>query len=68
MSDDGVHTLFPNDSCKMFRGAMVLMKGVHIGTLYKILGNFDSIGYNNIVVIEVDSTLNQRDPTQDESV
>jgi hypothetical protein len=28
MSDAGVHTLFQKDSCKMVRGAMVLMKGV----------------------------------------
>jgi hypothetical protein len=42
MSDAGVHTLFQKDSCKMVKGAMVLMKGVWIGTLYKLLGNFDS--------------------------
>ena len=39
MSDAEVHILFQKDSCKMVRGAMVLMKGVQIGTLYKILGN-----------------------------
>jgi hypothetical protein len=37
MSDVGVHTLFKKDSCKMFRGAMVLMKGFHIVTLYILL-------------------------------
>jgi hypothetical protein len=42
MSDVGVHTLFHKDSCKMVRGAMVLMKGVQIGTMYKLLGNVDS--------------------------
>jgi hypothetical protein len=42
MSDAGVHTLFYNDSCKMVRGVMVLMKGVRIGTLYKLLGSVDS--------------------------
>ena len=42
MSDGGVHTLFQKDSCKMVRGAMVLMKEVWIGTLYKLLGNVDS--------------------------
>jgi hypothetical protein len=44
MSDAGVHTLFHKDLCNMVRGAMVLMKGVWIGTLYKILGNANSNG------------------------
>jgi hypothetical protein len=44
MSDGGVHTLFEKDSCNMVRGAMVLMKGFQIGTLYKLLGNVDSTG------------------------
>jgi hypothetical protein len=56
MSDDGVHTLFQKDLCNMVRGVMVLMKGVWIGTLYKLLGSVDSTGCNNIVVPEVDST------------
>ena len=42
MSDAGVHTMFHKDSCKMVRGEMVLMKGVHISTLHKLLGNVDS--------------------------
>ena len=56
MSDVGVHTLFQKDSCKMVRGAMVLMKGVRIGTLDKMLGNADLTGCNNIISPEVDST------------
>jgi hypothetical protein len=43
MSDLGVHTLFQKDSCEMVRGEMVLMKGVCIGTLYKLLWNVNSI-------------------------
>jgi hypothetical protein len=39
----------------MVSGAMVLMKGVHIGTLYKILGNVYSTGCHNIVALEIDS-------------
>jgi hypothetical protein len=35
---------------------MVLMKGVHIGTLYKLLESVDLTGCNNIVVPEVDLT------------
>jgi hypothetical protein len=56
MIDVGVHTLFQKDSCNMVRGVMVLMKGFNIGTLYKLIEIFDSIGCNNIVVPEVDST------------
>jgi hypothetical protein len=56
MSDAGVHTLFQKDTCKMVRGVMVLMKGVRIGTLYKLLGNVNLTGCNNIVVPKVDST------------
>jgi hypothetical protein len=55
MSGVEVHTLFHKDSCNMVRGAMVLMKGVWIGTLYKLLGIFYSIGCNNIIVPKVDS-------------
>jgi hypothetical protein len=61
MNDDVVHTLFQKDSCKMVRGAVVLMKGVRIGTLCKLLGGVDSIGCKNIVVFEVDSTSNLLD-------
>jgi hypothetical protein len=63
MSDVGVHTLFQKDSCNMDIGAMVLMKGVHIGTLYKLLGSVDSIGCNIIIVPEVDSTSTRIDST-----
>jgi hypothetical protein len=66
-SDVGVHTLFQKDSCKMVRGAMVLMKGFHIGTLYKVLGNVESTRCNNIIAHEVDSTSTQLDPTWVES-
>jgi hypothetical protein len=68
MSDAGVHTLFQKDTCKMVRGVMVLMKGVQIGTLYKLLGNVDSTGCNNIVVPEVDSNFDSTHSTQAESI
>jgi hypothetical protein len=66
MSDAGVHTLFQKDSCKMVRVAMVLMRGFLIGTLYKMLGNVDSTGCNNIISLEIDSTTTRIDsmPTQ----
>jgi hypothetical protein len=59
-----VHTLFQKDSCKMVRGVMVLMKGVWIGTLYKLLGSVDSTGCNNITVPEVDLTSIRLDSTR----
>eukprot|EP00253_Pinus_taeda_P026411 PITA_26411 len=36
LNDAGVKTVFENDTCKMVRGAWVLMRGVRIGTLYKL--------------------------------
>ena len=36
MDDAGVKTMFEKDTCKMVRGAMVLMRGVWIGNLYKL--------------------------------
>jgi hypothetical protein len=52
----------------MVIGAMVLMKGVRIGTLYKLLGNVDSIGCNNIIIPEVYSTSNQLHSTWVDSI
>jgi hypothetical protein len=41
MSDDRVHTQFHMDICRIVIGAMLLMKLIHIGNLYKLLGNVD---------------------------
>jgi hypothetical protein len=68
MSDEGMHTLFQKDTCKMVRAVMVLMKRAQIGTLYKLLGNIKSTGCNNIVVLEVNSTSNRVDSTWVESI
>jgi hypothetical protein len=56
MSDADMHTLFQKDACKMVWGVIFFMRGVRIGTLYKLLGNVDSPGCNNIVVPKVHST------------
>jgi hypothetical protein len=53
MSDAGVHTLIQKDTCKMVKDAMVLMEGFWIGTLYKLLGNFNMTRCNNFVVRKV---------------
>ena len=55
MGNAGVQTLFEKDSCKMVRGAMVLMRGVQTGTLYKLLGITDTHGCANAVVSETNS-------------
>jgi hypothetical protein len=68
MSDIGIHTLFQKDSCKMVRGAMVLMKGAWIGNLYKLLENFNSTRCHNIISPEFHSNLTQLDPTWAKSV
>jgi hypothetical protein len=56
MSDVSVHTLFYKDTCKILKGALVLMKVVFIVTLYKLLGYVDLTGCNSIAAPKVDST------------
>lgn len=36
-SDASVRIMFENDTCRMVQGEMVLLRGFHIGTLYKLL-------------------------------
>jgi hypothetical protein len=52
MDDAGVDIVFGKNSCKMVRGAMVLMRGVRCGTLYKLLGITYTNGCNSFVVLE----------------
>ena len=52
MDDVGVKTMFEKDTCKMVRGALVLMWGVQIGTLYKLQVSTVIDGCNNSVVPE----------------
>ena len=53
----GVRTVFEKDTCKMVRGAMVLMRGIKIGTLYKLLGKIDGGSYNQVVNPKTDDIL-----------
>eukprot|EP00253_Pinus_taeda_P026558 PITA_26558 len=46
----GVKTVFEKDTCKMVQGALVLMWGVRIGTLYKLQGSTIIDGCNSSVV------------------
>ena len=52
MYDAGVKTMFEKDSCKMVQGALVLMWGVWIGTLYKLQGSTVIDGCNSSMVPE----------------
>ena len=52
LDDAGVKTVFKKDTCKMVQGALVLMQGVQIGTLYKLQGSTIIDGCNNYVVPE----------------
>eukprot|EP00253_Pinus_taeda_P025271 PITA_25271 len=50
--DSGVKIVFEKDTCNMVRGALVLMQGVQIGTLYKLQGNIVVDGCNSSMVPE----------------
>ena len=52
MGDAGVQIVFKKERYKMFQGAMVLMRGVWCGTLYKILGIIVIDGCSNSIVLE----------------
>jgi len=52
LDDAGVKIVFEKDTCKMVRGALVLMRGVWIGTLYKIQGSIVFDGCNSSVLPE----------------
>eukprot|EP00253_Pinus_taeda_P034553 PITA_34553 len=52
LDDAGVKTAFEKDTCKMVRGALVLMWGVRIGTLDKLQGSTVVEGCNSSMVPE----------------
>eukprot|EP00253_Pinus_taeda_P005980 PITA_05980 len=52
LDNAGVKTMFEMDTCKMVQGALVLMLGVWIETLYKLQGSTVVDGCNNYVVPE----------------
>eukprot|EP00253_Pinus_taeda_P006476 PITA_06476 len=52
LDDAGVKVVFDKDTCKMVQGALLLMQGVWIGTLYKLQGSTVVDGYNSSVVSE----------------
>lgn len=52
LDDACVKTVFKKDTCKMVRGALILMRGVWIGTLYKLQGSTVVDGCNSSMVPE----------------
>eukprot|EP00253_Pinus_taeda_P013111 PITA_13111 len=54
LDDAGVKTVFEKDTCKMVRGALVLMRGVRIGTLHKLQGSTVVDGCNSSMVPEME--------------
>jgi hypothetical protein len=49
----GVKTIFEKETCVMVRGAMVLLKGLRFGTLYKLQGRTINDGCNSSIVIDI---------------
>jgi hypothetical protein len=52
LDDAGADTVLGKGTCKMVRGAMVLIRGVQCRTLYNLLGSTYTNGCNNFVVPE----------------
>jgi hypothetical protein len=52
LDDAGVDTIFEKNTFNMVRGAMVLIRGVRYGTLYKLLGSTYTNGCNIYVVLQ----------------
>eukprot|EP00253_Pinus_taeda_P022966 PITA_22966 len=50
LDDVGVKTVFEKDTCKMVRGVLALMRGVRIGTLYKLQSSTIVDGCNSSMV------------------
>jgi hypothetical protein len=57
-----VKTIFEKETCRMVRGAMVLLKGVRFGTLYKLQGITISDGCNSFIVPDI-GVEEERTPT-----
>jgi hypothetical protein len=62
MDDAGVKIIFEKETCTMVRGAMVLLKGVQFGTLYKLQGSTISDECNSSIVHDI-GVEEERTPT-----
>ena len=52
LGDVGVKTIFEKNTCKMVRGAMVLIRGVHCGTMYKVMESIYIDVCNSFIFLE----------------
>eukprot|EP00253_Pinus_taeda_P014200 PITA_14200 len=52
LDDTGLNTVFQKDTCKMVRGELAFMRGVRIGTLYKLQCSIVVDGCNSSMVPE----------------
>jgi hypothetical protein len=62
MDNAGVKTIFEKETCRMVRGAMVFLKGVQFGTLYKLQGITINGGCNSSIVPDI-GVEEERTPT-----
>ena len=62
MDDAGVKTIFEKETCRIFRGEMVLLKGVWFGNLYKLQGSTISHGCDSSLVPNI-GVEEERTPT-----
>jgi hypothetical protein len=53
MDDAGVKSIFEKETCWMVQWAMVLLKGVRFGTLYKLKGSTINDGCNSSNVPDI---------------
>jgi hypothetical protein len=53
MDDTGIKTIFENETYRMVRGEMVLLKGVRFGTMYKLQERTISDGCNSSIVPDI---------------
>ena len=53
MDDARVKTIFEKETCRMVQGAMVLLKGVRFGNLYKLQGSTIGDGCNSSIVPDI---------------
>ena len=48
LDDEGYHTVFSKETWKVIKGALVMAKGIKVGTLYTLTKNIE---LSNVVVV-----------------
>jgi hypothetical protein len=62
IDDARVKAIFEKETCRMVQGAMLLLKGVRFGTLYKLQGSTISDGCNSSIAPDI-GVEEERNPT-----